>query len=36
MDNKLLCNVLLLKFFIVEYCMSCYERCVCVVVELVI
>ena len=28
-DNKLLSNVLLLKVFIVEYYMSCYERCVC-------
>ena len=27
-DNKLLCNVLLFQFFfIVEYYMSCYERC---------
>ena len=32
-DNKLLCNVLLFIFYyyyaIVEYYMSCYERCVC-------
>ena len=35
MDNKLLCNVSLFKFFIVEYYyMSCYERCVRAVVEL--
>ena len=29
MDNKLLCNVLLLKVFIVEYYMSYYEICRC-------
>ena len=29
MNNKLLSNVLLLKVFIVEYYISCYERCVC-------
>ena len=28
-DNKLLCNVLLLKVFIVEYYMSYYEICRC-------